>query len=158
MTGFEPRCVCLLRFAPHMSITACHSEYVATDLTDRSTSVSNNGSLPAVTYAHVVPEQETATGVQLLARLRRLVRKKAGRPLSALPARRAIVQGTHPDRAIRDFFENLPSAEKHYWIATYYALLMPQKKRRNGNWLAVLRATSAGRVSDFRNSGSRQAT
>ncbi len=25
--------------------------------------------------------------------------------------------------------KNLPSADKHYWIATYYALLMPPKKR-----------------------------
>lgn len=113
-----------------MSITAYHSEYVATDLTDRSRSLSNNGSLPAVTCAHVDPEQEAANGVQLLARLRRLARKKTGRRLAALPACRAILQGIHPDREIRNFFENLPSAEKHYWIATYYALLMPQKKRR----------------------------
>jgi adenine-specific DNA-methyltransferase len=113
-----------------MNVTAHHSEYVAPDPTDRSKSLSNNGSLPAADEAQVQLEQEHANGVQLLARLRRLVRKKAGRRLSALSACRAIIQGTHPDREIRDFFQNLPSADKHYWIATYYALLMPPKKRR----------------------------
>lgn len=112
-----------------MNVTAFHSEYIAPDPTDRSKSLSNNGSLLAVAEAQVQLEQEHANGVQLLARLRRLVRKKAGRRLSALSACRAILQGTHPDREIRDFFENLPSADKHYWIATYYALLMPPKKR-----------------------------
>lgn len=113
-----------------MNVPAHYSEYVSTDLTDRSKSLSNSGPLSALADAHVQPEKENPNGVQLLARLRRLVRKKAGRRLSALPACRAILQGTHPDRKIRDFFENLPSADKHYWITTYFALLMPQKKRR----------------------------
>jgi adenine-specific DNA-methyltransferase len=40
------------------------------------------------------------------------------------------VNGIHPSSEIRAFFDGLPSDDKHYWIATYYALLMPQKKRR----------------------------
>jgi adenine-specific DNA-methyltransferase len=40
------------------------------------------------------------------------------------------VNGNHPSPEIRSFFDGLPSNDKHYWIATYYALLMPQKKRR----------------------------
>jgi adenine-specific DNA-methyltransferase len=69
-------------------------------------------------------------GALLLARLRRLVRKKTGRRLSALSACKAVVNGNHPSPEIRVFFDGLPSDDKHYWIATYYALLMPQKKRR----------------------------
>ncbi len=69
-------------------------------------------------------------GAVLLARLRRLTRKKTGRRLSALSACKAVVNGNHPSPEIRAFFDTLPSDDKHYWIATYYALLMPQKKRR----------------------------
>ncbi len=66
----------------------------------------------------------------LLARLRQLVRKKAGRRFPALSACKAVLQGKHPSKEIRDFFDGLPPNDKHYWIASYYALLMPQKKRR----------------------------
>ncbi len=69
-------------------------------------------------------------GTLLLARLRRLARKKPGRRLSALSACKAVVAGNHPSKEIRAFFDKLPPDDKHYWIATYYALLMPQKKRR----------------------------
>ena len=69
-------------------------------------------------------------GALLLARLRRLTRRKTGRRLSALSACKAVVNGSHPSPEIRSFFDGLPSNDKHYWIATYYALLMPQKKRR----------------------------
>ena len=69
-------------------------------------------------------------GALLLARLRRLARKKAGRRLTALSACKAVVKGNHPSPEVRAFFDGLPSDDKHYWIATYYALLMPQKKRR----------------------------
>lgn len=69
-------------------------------------------------------------GALLLARLRRLAGKKTGRRLSSLSACKAVVNGNHPSPEVRAFFEGLPSDDKHYWIATYYALLMPQKKRR----------------------------
>lgn len=69
-------------------------------------------------------------GALLLARLRRLTRRKTRRRLSALSACKAVVNGNHPSPEIRSFFDGLPSDDKHYWIATYYALLMPQKKRR----------------------------
>jgi adenine-specific DNA-methyltransferase len=68
--------------------------------------------------------------VLLLARLKRLARGKTGRKLSAFSACKAVVDGNHPNQEIRAFFNRLPSGDKHYWIATYYALLMPQKKRR----------------------------
>jgi len=72
----------------------------------------------------------SSEGALLLARLRRLARKKTGRRLSALPACNAVVNGNHPSPEIRAFFDGLPSDDKHHWIATYDALLMPQKKRR----------------------------
>jgi len=72
----------------------------------------------------------SSEGALLLARLRRLARKRTGRRLSALSARIAVVNGNHPSPEIRAFFDGLPPDDKHHWIATYYALLMPQKKRR----------------------------
>ena len=76
------------------------------------------------------PRAANEIGALRLACLRRLVRKKTGRRFSALSACRAVLEGTHPSRDIRDFFDKLPSDERHYWIATYYALLMPERKRR----------------------------
>src|SRR4051812_28628125 len=66
----------------------------------------------------------------LLARLRRLTRRQSGRKLSAFSACKAVINGNHPSLEVRAFFEGLPADDKHYWIATYYALLMPQKKGR----------------------------
>lgn len=79
-----------------------------------------------------VEKSKTASenGALLLARLRRLARKKTGRKLSALSACKAVVNGNHPSPEVRAFFDGLPSDDRHYWISTYYALLMPQKKRR----------------------------
>lgn len=113
-----------------MSLTACHSEYVSPDLTERSRFTSVDAPLPTVADAPVYLMPKAADGALLLARLRRLVRKKAGRRLPALSACRAILQGNHPNPDIREFFEKLSIDDKHYWIATYYALLMPEKKRR----------------------------
>lgn len=76
------------------------------------------------------PKPASENGALLLARLRKLARKKTARRLSALSACKAVVNGNHPSPEIRSFFNGLPSDDKHYWIATYYALLMPQKKRR----------------------------
>ena len=66
----------------------------------------------------------------LLTHLRRLTRKTTGRRLSALSASKAVIDGNHPSQEVRAFFDELPSDDKHYWIATYFALLMPEKKRR----------------------------
>ena len=119
------------RFAlQQMSLTAYDLQYVAPDLTDRSGATSIDVPLPAVANAQVYLKPKGADGALLLARLRRLVRKKAGRRLSALSACRAVLQGNHPNPEILEFFQELSLEDKHYWIATYYALLMPVKKRR----------------------------
>lgn len=80
---------------------------------------------------HVEDKRRSNGGdTALLARLRHLTRKNTGRRFSALSACKAIVNRNHPNPEIRAFFDALPSNDKHYWIATYYALLMPQEKRR----------------------------
>ena len=39
--------------------------------------------------------------------------------------------GNRPlDSGTRSFFSGLPEDEKHYWIASLYALLMPKARRR----------------------------
>lgn len=78
-------------------------------------------------------EERTPSGgnsTLLLAHLRKLARKKTVLKLSALPACKAVVDGSHPSQEIRTFFDKLSRDDKHYWVATYYALLMPKKKRR----------------------------
>lgn len=67
----------------------------------------------------------------LLARLRKLARKKTGLKLSALSSCKAVVDGSHPSQEIRAFFDKLSRDDKHYWVATYYALLMPKKSGVN---------------------------
>jgi adenine-specific DNA-methyltransferase len=42
----------------------------------------------------------------------------------------AIIEGRLVDRKVRAFFSNLPNDERHYWIASLYALLMPKARRR----------------------------
>jgi adenine-specific DNA-methyltransferase len=42
----------------------------------------------------------------------------------------AIIEKRLLDPAARAFFSGLPSDERHYWIASLYALLMPEARRR----------------------------
>jgi adenine-specific DNA-methyltransferase len=113
-----------------MGITANHSDHVAPGLSDQLRSTPNEGTSSAVPHVQIHLDQTNLHYAPLLTRLRRLVRKKAGRRLSALSACRAVLKGNHPSPEILEFFEGLSLDEKHYWIATYYALLMPEKKRR----------------------------
>lgn len=43
---------------------------------------------------------------------------------------RAVIQGRIRDLKTRTFFAGLPEDEKHYWISSLYALLMPPARRR----------------------------
>jgi adenine-specific DNA-methyltransferase len=43
---------------------------------------------------------------------------------------RAALNGRLLDKDLRAFFSALPEEEKHYWIASLYALLMPKARRR----------------------------
>ena len=113
-----------------MSIKAHHSDPAAPNLAGFVRSTSNQGVSSAVAMYQIHFDQTGVYHAPLLTRLRRLVRKKTGRRLSALSACRAVLGGNHPSPQIREFFQDLPIDERHYWIATYYALLMPEKKRR----------------------------
>ena len=42
----------------------------------------------------------------------------------------AIIEGRLVNREARSFFSDLPHDERHYWIASLYALLMPDALRR----------------------------
>lgn len=42
----------------------------------------------------------------------------------------AIIEKRLVDREARNFFSGLPNDERHYWIASVYALLMPKTRRR----------------------------
>ncbi len=42
----------------------------------------------------------------------------------------AIIEKRLADRKARTFFSGLPDDERHYWIASLYALLMPKARRR----------------------------
>jgi adenine-specific DNA-methyltransferase len=42
----------------------------------------------------------------------------------------AIIEKRVADRAVRAFFGAPPDDERHYWIASLYALLMPKARRR----------------------------
>ncbi len=80
-----------------------------------------------------VVEEIVDTDHQLCRRLRELrkvvsaVKKSAMTPLQACEA---IIAGRSTDPVVRSFFSGLPSEEKHYWISSLYALLMPKERRR----------------------------
>jgi adenine-specific DNA-methyltransferase len=65
-----------------------------------------------------------------LSDLRRIVAKfKTGRR-SPLSICESIIKNRVHDAATGRFFSGLPLDEKHYWIASLYALLMPEARRR----------------------------
>jgi adenine-specific DNA-methyltransferase len=57
----------------------------------------------------------------------RLKRKWRMTPLQLCEA---IIENRLADRKARAFFSGLPNAEKHYWISSLYALLMPKRRRQ----------------------------
>src|SRR5580704_16308393 len=50
--------------------------------------------------------------------------------LGPLETCRAVIDGRTLDLKTRAFFAGLPEEEKHYWISSLYALLMPKVRRR----------------------------
>jgi hypothetical protein len=51
-------------------------------------------------------------------------------PMTPLQVCEAIIDERLVDRDVRTFFSGLPDDERHYWIASHYALLMPKARRR----------------------------
>src|SRR6266446_2508269 len=51
-------------------------------------------------------------------------------PMTPLQICEAVIEERLVDREVRTFFSGLPDDERHYWIASLYALLMPKARRR----------------------------
>ncbi|SJZ30954.1 adenine-specific DNA-methyltransferase [Enhydrobacter aerosaccus] len=62
--------------------------------------------------------------------LRRIAARLKRTKMSPLQVCEAIIEGRLVERGVRSFFAGLPNAERHYWIASLYTLLMPQARRR----------------------------
>lgn len=65
-----------------------------------------------------------------LRELRTVVAAIGVSPMTPLQACKAIIAGRMTDPVVRTFFAGLPSEEKHYWVSSLYALLMPKERRR----------------------------
>jgi adenine-specific DNA-methyltransferase len=62
--------------------------------------------------------------------LRQIATALHGSEMTPLQACQAIIKNRVLDLRTRSFFSGLPEDEKHYWIASLYALLMPKALRR----------------------------
>jgi adenine-specific DNA-methyltransferase len=62
--------------------------------------------------------------------LRRLAATVRRSHLSPLAVCRDVITGISAQHGLARFFDSLPGAERHYWIASLYALLMPTGQRR----------------------------
>lgn len=62
--------------------------------------------------------------------LREIASRLKGSRLSPLQLCEAIIEKRLADREARAFFSGLPDDERHYWVASLYALLMPKVRRR----------------------------
>lgn len=51
-------------------------------------------------------------------------------PMSPLQVCSAIMSSRITEKFVREFFLGLPQEEKHYWISSLYALLMPPRRRQ----------------------------
>lgn len=76
---------------------------------------------------------ELTEGLKLVRRMRDLravaSRLKRSR-MTPLQVCEAIIEKRLVNRMVRAFFLGLPDDERHYWIASLYALLMPKARRR----------------------------
>ena len=62
--------------------------------------------------------------------LRAIARKLARSKMTRLQICRTVLNRRLLDKEVRSFFSALPEEEKHYWVASLYALLMPKARRR----------------------------
>jgi adenine-specific DNA-methyltransferase len=62
--------------------------------------------------------------------LRRIAERLKRSRMTPLQLCEAIIEKRLADREARTFFLGLPDDERHYWIASLYALLMPKARRR----------------------------
>jgi adenine-specific DNA-methyltransferase len=67
---------------------------------------------------------------QHLSELRAIASRLRRSPMTPLQVCNAIIDKSLADREARSFFSGLPGDDRHYWIASLYALLMPKTQRR----------------------------
>ena len=75
-------------------------------------------------------QAQTPTLKRRLRDLRQIASRLKPSRLSPLQVCEAIIEKRLVDRETRAFFSDLPNDERHYWIASLYALLMPSAERR----------------------------
>lgn len=83
--------------------------------------------VPALTPESEEPEQALSRRLRDLREIAGAFRASKMRPLQACLA---IINNRALDLRTRSFFSGLPEDERHYWIASLYALLMPRARRR----------------------------
>lgn len=78
--------------------------------------------------SHPVPEQQILN--RRLRDLREVAALLASSRMTPLQVCQAVIGERLFDRKARRFFSGLPEDERHYWISSLYALLMPKGHRR----------------------------
>jgi adenine-specific DNA-methyltransferase len=74
--------------------------------------------------------EQTPTLNRQLIDLRHIASRLRRSKMTPLQVCEAIIEKRLADRKARKFFLGLPDDERHYWIASLYALLMPKARRR----------------------------
>src|SRR6266481_8382822 len=75
-------------------------------------------------------QEQTPTLNRRLRDLRHIASRLKPSRMTPLQLCEAIIEKRLVDPEARTFFSGLPDDEKHYWIASFYALLMPEARRR----------------------------
>ena len=75
-------------------------------------------------------QEQTPTLNRRLHDLRQIASRLSRSKMTPLQVCEAIIEGRLVDRPTRSFFSDLPDDERHYWVASLYALLMPTARRR----------------------------
>jgi adenine-specific DNA-methyltransferase len=75
-------------------------------------------------------QEQTPTLNRRLIDLRHIASRLKRSTMTPLQVCEAIIEKRLADRDARTFFLGLPDDERHYWIASLYALLMPKARRR----------------------------
>jgi adenine-specific DNA-methyltransferase len=83
----------------------------------------------ALTKARAAEEQALVL-IRRLGDLRAIASKLKRSRMTPLQVCEAIIEKRFAERTVREFFANLPDDERHYWIASLYALLMPEARRK----------------------------
>ncbi|HVA11902.1 MAG TPA: N-6 DNA methylase [Stellaceae bacterium] len=75
-------------------------------------------------------DEQTLTLIRRVSDLRTIASKLKRARMTPLQVCEAIIERRFAERTVRAFFAELPDDERHYWIASLYALLMPKARRK----------------------------